>query len=390
MNPECLVLAACHGQSRILASAEAAQALHLLRSEVGIGARWKFVEHGDTPPWEALQEAFLSIPPEVTRVLLVANLWILLSPGTLRALHAALDENPSLIAVCPTLLDWTRYETAGNPQCLEGLCTLAGSSDSEAWAHADGKPVLALVRANPPHPAVPGFRPQLAEMMASMQTVPRTCVAVLPSFHGSSRLEVLPLVPAEARTVLDLGCGEGSFGAMVQSLTRARVTGVESDREAALKASHRLHRVLAEDLASARLTERFDVVTALDILEHLPDPEAALQRIRDEWLVPGGTLITSLPNSGHWSVVGDLLAGRCTPLPSGVLCITHRRLFTPRSAAQWLESHGFLVRSEHPVRSTVPPSVAKALRAAESQGMDIAWESLATLQCVLVTQTPST
>jgi hypothetical protein len=45
------------------------------------------------------------------------------------------------------------------------------------------------------------------------------------------------------------------------------------------------------------------------------------------------------------------------------------------------------VRAEHPVRSTVPPSVAEALRAAESHGMNIAWDSLATIQCVHVMQT---
>ncbi len=387
MNMQCLVLAACQSHSRITANPEATQALHLLRSELGTGARWQFVEHGDTPPWEALQEAFLSIPPGVTRVLLVPNPWILLAPGTLRALHATLDDNPSLHAVCPPLLDWTRYEAAGNPQCLEALRALADSCDSKFWAHEDGKPFLALVRTNLPHPSATEIRLQLAEMLTRIHTVPRTCVAVLPPFHGSARLEVLPLVPAEARTLLDLGCGDGSFGARVQSLTGARVTGIESNREAALKASHRLHRVLADDLATVRLAERFDVVTALDILEHLPDPEAALHRIRDEWLVPGGTLITSLPNSGHWSVVVELLAGRCTPLPSGVLCITHRRLFTPQSAAHWLESHGFRLRAEHPVRSTVPPSVAEALRAAESHGMNIAWDSLATIQCVHVMQT---
>ena len=46
---------------------------------------------------------------------------------------------------------------------------------------------------------------------------------------------------------------------------------------------------------------------------------------RVQVLPPGGVVVLSVPNVGHWSVVADLLAGRWDYLPAGLVCVTHLR-----------------------------------------------------------------
>ena len=58
-------------------------------------------------------------------------------------------------------------------------------------------------------------------------------------------------------------------------------------------------------------------------------------------LRPGGRIVLSIPNVGHYSVVEDLLAGRWDYLPIGLLCYTHFRFFTRATLASWLERLGF-------------------------------------------------
>ena len=36
-----------------------------------------------------------------------------------------------------------------------------------------------------------------------------------PAYHGHARSEMLAFVPADARRVLEAGCGEGLFGALL-------------------------------------------------------------------------------------------------------------------------------------------------------------------------------
>jgi len=55
----------------------------------------------------------------------------------------------------------------------------------------------------------------------------------------------------------------------------------------------RVHHALFEEFTPAR---RYETVLAGDMLRYLDDPQAFLSRTR-EWLVPGGMLIATLPNS---------------------------------------------------------------------------------------------
>ena len=70
-----------------------------------------------------------------------------------------------------------------------------------------------------------------------------------------------------------------------------------------------------------------------DVIEHLPDPGAALDRI-GEWLAPGGVLALALPDAG--SRVARLMGARWwSVIP------THVHYFTRHSMATLLARHGY-------------------------------------------------
>jgi SAM-dependent methyltransferase len=179
------------------------------------------------------------------------------------------------------------------------------------------------------------FSPWLVHSFASRKAHPRP--------------EVLALVPPSARTVLDVGCGEGEFGAGLEA-RGARVTGIELDPRAARVAAGRLSRVLAlpAEEAVEALGKRPDVVVLADVVEHLARPSAVLRAVRAA-LAPGGLLVFSVPNATHASVLGGALRGRWDRELEGIVADDHRTYAGREGWTALLASCGFRVTSLRPV-----------------------------------------
>jgi 2-polyprenyl-6-hydroxyphenyl methylase/3-demethylubiquinone-9 3-methyltransferase len=116
------------------------------------------------------------------------------------------------------------------------------------------------------------------------------------------------------KQVLDVGCGGGIL-AESMAARGARVTGIDlSEKALAVAKLHLLEsgqkadyrRMSAEELAAERPGE-FDVVTCLEMLEHVPDP-ASTVRACAQLVRPGGTVFFSTinrnPKSYLFAVVG--------------------------------------------------------------------------------------
>lgn len=96
--------------------------------------------------------------------------------------------------------------------------------------------------------------------------------------------------------LLDVGCATGNF--MITAQERGwQVTGVELIEVAARTArEHYRLDVKTGSVESTSLQEEyFDVVTLWDVLEHLPSPQTAMERIH-QLLKPAGLVIFSIPN----------------------------------------------------------------------------------------------
>jgi 2-polyprenyl-3-methyl-5-hydroxy-6-metoxy-1,4-benzoquinol methylase len=176
------------------------------------------------------------------------------------------------------------------------------------------------------------------------------------AMDGQARDDLAAKIPAGGRAVLDVGCSHGATASALRRLGVAEIVGIEPDAEDAAEAARAYDRVLAVPLeeVSEEFPGRFDAILFGDILEHLPDPSAALLRVRP-WLSAGGAVIASVPNIGHWSVIADLLEGRFDYVPYSILSGTHVRFFTRRTLTDLFEACGFEVRSIEAVRFAPSP-----------------------------------
>lgn len=136
----------------------------------------------------------------------------------------------------------------------------------------------------------------------------------------------------KSKRVLEVGCGPGSITKILAQEGQCRVTGLELDPEAIKKATPYCDTVIQADLNSPewpRLLdgmERFDVVVAADVLEHLYDPWVALKRMVP-FISPDGYLVISLPHVGHAAVASCLINSDFEYRDWGLLDRTHIRFF---------------------------------------------------------------
>jgi SAM-dependent methyltransferase len=164
-------------------------------------------------------------------------------------------------------------------------------------------------------------------------------------YFEHSRQEVAPLLPAAARRVLEIGCSSGATLAWLKARwPDAETIGIDGyapirevlERNADTAIIQNLEEPLPE-------IGRFDLILALDILEHLTDPASVLKALVAR-LEPGGRVIVSVPNVGHVSVLGDLLLRRrFRYTEAGILDRTHLRFFTEESAVGLMNEAGLVV-----------------------------------------------
>ena len=201
---------------------------------------------------------------------------------------------------------------------------------------------------------------------------------------GEDRAEVTRLFPRPIRKLLDVGCARGEAGAALKrEMPGLQVTGIENDPAPAAHARRALDRVIegeAPQVMAGLIDEgaRFDALLFADVLEHLEDPIAALQQAR-ALAEPGATLLASVPNAGHLSLVRDLLLGRFDPVPAGLADAGHLRWFTKGFLREALEESGWRVEQVEALPGAAVPDAASFLsRLSDWPGADR--ESLGTYQ----------
>jgi len=161
-------------------------------------------------------------------------------------------------------------------------------------------------------------------------------------YAKTSRDEMAPFVPDEARSILDVGCSIGNFGSLLKSRGSAEVWGIEIDSEAAEIAAERLDRVLVGAFdRSLDIPQQFDCIVFNDVLEHMIDPYSALAYAK-ELLTEDGFVVASIPNVRYFGNIWKLIVdGTWEYTDCGILDRTHLRFFTKKSICSTFDRLGF-------------------------------------------------
>ncbi len=147
-------------------------------------------------------------------------------------------------------------------------------------------------------------------------------------------------LPDGKNSFLDVGC---STGQLMEEANAAgwEVYGVEMSSEAAAVAAGLFSNVVNEPYRIGQFGDmRFSAVTALDVLEHIPDPDEFLRAL-SESVASKGVLFIQVPNAGSLSA---LLKKKNDNIFNGLI---HLNYFTPESLAALGAKAGLtLVHSE--------------------------------------------
>ncbi len=173
--------------------------------------------------------------------------------------------------------------------------------------------------------------------------VPHATSYGLKSDDDSSHSTILEIIRRDkpGQKILDVGCSGGLLADNIRQLGH-HVTGIDVAEEPGVRA--RVDDFYAWDLDRGLpdVGGHFDVVIAADVIEHVRQP-AELLRAMGAALVPGGQMIVSTPNFGHWYARGRALTGTFDYDRRGILDEGHLRFFTRRGFLRTIRESGLVL-----------------------------------------------
>jgi 2-polyprenyl-3-methyl-5-hydroxy-6-metoxy-1,4-benzoquinol methylase len=153
---------------------------------------------------------------------------------------------------------------------------------------------------------------------------------------------------ARPGSILDVGCGEGVLTEQwADRLGDGRIVGIDLE-DPKLQAEWELRRrpnldYLVEDATHLSFADgEFDMATAIEVLEHVPDPErtvAEMARVAERWL------LVSVPREPLWRALNIARGAYVKDLGNTPGHLNH---WSKRSFVQLLSRHGEVVEARSP------------------------------------------
>jgi 2-polyprenyl-3-methyl-5-hydroxy-6-metoxy-1,4-benzoquinol methylase len=159
--------------------------------------------------------------------------------------------------------------------------------------------------------------------------------------YAPARKELEELIPADVKSVLTLGCGQGRTEAWLASLG-LRVTAVPLDPVISAGLASAGVEVIPGNFAAARLAingRKFDCLLCDYLLHLLPEPGPVLAKF-SEVLSPGGVAITMVPNVSRIAITRRKYRGSIPFRDLGDYSKTGVQLTSPRVLRSWYRQSG--------------------------------------------------
>lgn len=151
-----------------------------------------------------------------------------------------------------------------------------------------------------------------------------------------------------ARTVLDLGCGNG---AVTSALARMgfEMTGMDNSETGLAIAREKYPGISfvhanIDTLLNDNLNQKFDAVIAIEVIEHLLLPRSLFQRAR-EALKPNGTLIVTTPYHGYVKNLALAMTNKFDSHWHPLRDYGHVKFFSPATLTQLFSEQSFSIEN---------------------------------------------
>lgn len=168
----------------------------------------------------------------------------------------------------------------------------------------------------------------------------------------------------KGKKCLDVGCASGiqgkgwMHGRLAESIEK--ISGIDIDVEGIALAKERGYNVQLADAEQFDLGEKFDVITAGELIEHLANPGSFLEQVKKH-LNPDGVLVITTPNAFAASNFVYRLKGEAR------VNRDHMAWYCPVTLRQLFKRHGLetveIKYVEHFTPGAVRRSLAKMVRA---------------------------
>lgn len=179
-------------------------------------------------------------------------------------------------------------------------------------------------------------------------------------YYQIDRKEMLRFIPQNVKRVLEIGCGDGNFSSQLKQKLDVEVWGIEYEMNQASLAAKQMDKVLCGDvmvLIDQVPGNYFDAIICNDVLEHLADPYAILEKIKSK-LTDKGVVVSSLPNIRYFRNFFDLVFRKNWDYAErGIMDFTHFRFFTVNSIRKMYKNLNYeIVKMEgiNPTKSLKP------------------------------------
>lgn len=163
-------------------------------------------------------------------------------------------------------------------------------------------------------------------------------------YTNTGNTDVINLLPAGTKYILDIGCGDGSTATLLikRNCVIDGITISEDEKAIAKLVMRNVYVYNVEAGLPMQGAAMYDAVICSHVLEHICYPSQLIKDIH-RVLKTNGVLIVALPNIMHYQSRWMLMKGNFNYQQAGIWDYTHFRWYTFHSAQQLLNEHHFKI-----------------------------------------------